>query len=190
MGFIITFDHQLFLWIQYHCHNLFFDAVFPWIRHKQHWYPLYFLIGVFLLIKYRWTGLRMLLVAALCLLLSDNLSSKIIKPLVHRDRPCNDAVISTQFTPLIECGDGYSFTSSHAANHFAIAFVLCLFFYKKNKWLLIAGMLWAGTISFAQVYVGVHYPLDIMAGACLGIIVALSLQLILNKYFARYFIIP
>jgi undecaprenyl-diphosphatase len=71
----------------------------------------------------------------------------------------------------IDCGTGYSFPSSHASDHFAITVFLIIVFYRRYKWILPVGLLWAATISFAQVYVGVHYPFDVTAGAIYGTLV-------------------
>ena len=190
MDFIINFDQQLFLWIQQNCHIPFLDVLLPWLRKKENWYPLYFLIIAFLIIKYRWIGFRIILIGFLGLLLSDVISSQILKPIFKRPRPCNDAIISQQFTPTIKCSNGYSFTSSHAANHFAVMFSLCLFFYLRKKWILIPGIIWAGSISMAQVYVGVHYPIDIFGGAILGTGIACLLHWTIKKYFIKYFKLP
>lgn len=189
IAYIIHLDQQLFLWIQAHCHTQLLDNIMPWLREKSNWYPLYLAIVFALIYKYRWTGLRMTLVAIICFGLSELLSSHTAKPLFQRLRPCADPEISQQFTPLVDCNNkGFSFTSSHAANHFAVAIALSLFFFKNKKWLFVVGVLWAGSISLAQVYVGVHYPLDIAAGACIGISISTLVHSIINRYFAKYFI--
>jgi membrane-associated phospholipid phosphatase len=189
MSSIIQFDQQLFLWIQHHCHTTFLDVLFTWFRHKESWYPLYAVIIIVLIVKYRWVGLRIILIGVLSLALSDGMSSHIVKPLFKRTRPCSDTIVAPQFTPTIDCSSGYSFTSSHAANHFGIVFALCLFFYKRKRWILWLGILWAGSISFAQVYVGVHYPIDISGGAVIGISISLFIHWVINKYFPNYFIL-
>lgn len=189
MNFIIQFDQQLFLWIQYHCHTSFFDVLFTWMRHKENWYPLYVLLIFFLIAKYRWLGLRIILLGVLCVILSDGMSSRIVKPLFKRNRPCNDPIVSRQFTPIIDCSSGYSFTSSHAASHFGLVFALCPFFYPRKKWILGLGVFWAGSIAFAQVYVGVHYPLDIIGGTLIGIGISVFIHWLIRKYFSSYFII-
>lgn len=189
IAYIVHLDQLLFLWIQSHCHTQLLDIIMPWLREKSNWYPLYISIVFVLIYKYRLTGLRMTLVALICFGLSELLSSHTAKPLFQRLRPCADPEISQQFTPLVDCTNkGFSFTSSHAANHFAVALALSLFFFKNKKWLLVVGVLWAGSISLAQVYVGVHYPLDIAAGACIGISISTLVHSIINRYFAKYFI--
>jgi membrane-associated phospholipid phosphatase len=190
LNFIIETDRALFLWIQQHCHTQVLDTVMPWMREKSNWYPLYFILIVFLSYRYRWAGVRVLAVALLCFMVSDLLSSHVAKPVFERLRPCADPEISRQFTPLVNCANkGFSFTSSHAANHFTIAVALSIFFLPRKKWPLMVGVLWAGTISLAQVYVGVHYPLDIFAGACLGISVAILAKALTKKYASRSFIL-
>jgi undecaprenyl-diphosphatase len=103
------------------------------------------------------------------ILLSDQISSSVVKPLFARLRPCNDPDLSTQVRLLLDgCGAGYSFTSSHATNHFALAIFLTVTLRQwigKYTWVL---YLWAASIGYAQVYAGVHYPFDILAGALLG----------------------
>ena len=69
----------------------------------------------------------------------------------------------------MDCGSGYSFTSSHATNHFAIALFLVLLWGRKHPFLRYLFPLWAASIALAQVYVGVHYPLDIFVGSLLGV---------------------
>jgi membrane-associated phospholipid phosphatase len=71
----------------------------------------------------------------------------------------------------VPCGLGYSFPSTHATDHFALATFLCLIFYRRWKWVGIAALIWAAIICFAQVYVGVHFPVDVTAGALYGALV-------------------
>src|SRR5690606_32660371 len=100
--------------------------------------------------------------------IADYTSSSILKPTFERLRPCNDPSIHSEVNTLIACGSGFSLPSSHATNHFAIAFFLITVFYCKWKPIAPLAFLWAATVSFAQVYSGVHYPADILLGAILG----------------------
>jgi len=72
---------------------------------------------------------------------------------------------------LVHCGRAYSFTSSHAANHFAIAVFISLTLGLLYSWIKWPLLLWAGSIAYGQVYVGVHYPLDVIVGSLVGIII-------------------
>lgn len=104
--------------------------------------------------------------ALLVILLADQISSTFIKPYFARLRPCNDAALASQMRILVRCGVGYSFVSSHAANHFGLSFFLLpLFKGNMAKSLLV---LWAVAVSLSQIYVGVHYPSDVFFGAVLG----------------------
>jgi undecaprenyl-diphosphatase len=112
-------------------------------------------------------------------------SSRLLKPLFNRIRPCNDFQLNTLFDPLVSCGSGLSFPSSHAVNHFALA---AFFYYTAHfisfKWRFL-WYVWAFSICFAQVYVGVHYPLDVFIGGLIGFyfgnIVAKTYLRVLNK---------
>lgn len=86
---------------------------------------------------------------------SDLVSSRLVKNIVGRLRPCNDTDVFEHINVLVGCGGGYSFTSSHATNHFAIAVFMILWLGAENKWLRIMFGFWAVTISLGQVYVGV-----------------------------------
>jgi membrane-associated phospholipid phosphatase len=84
---------------------------------------------------------------------------------------------------LVACPAGYSFTSSHAANHFGMAsFFFFTFRHIISKWAWMP-FVWAFFIVYAQVYVGVHYPLDVLGGAALGMLIAWTLALFFNKRF-------
>ena len=110
---------------------------------------------------------------------SDLVSSRLIKNNVKRSRPCN-----TELAGLVErvpCGSGYSFTSSHATNHFALSSFLFFLFgraLKRHRWWL---LVWAASIVLAQIYVGKHYPLDVMVGAILGCLIGWMCSMIFEK---------
>ena len=175
------FDLDLFMRIHRGLSNSFFDWLLPLMRNKYFWSPLYLFIIVFCFIEYKkkgWAIIGMLLVS---FAMADLTASSLIKPFVQRIRPCNDINLVDDILHRVHCGSGFSFPSAHATNHFAIAVFLIFVFYKKWKPILPLGLLWAFTISFAQVYVGVHYPLDTMAGALLGSIIAVITASIYKK---------
>ena len=168
---VIAADQFLFELINGQVHNAVLDWLMPIWREKSTWIPLYIALAAFVGYKYRWQGLYLVLALALAVGLADTVSSKIIKPSVHRLRPCNDPTLKDEVQLLVDCGNGYSFTSSHASNHFAVAAFLSLtlgLHYRRIRWPL---YLWAASIALGQVYVGVHFPLDIFIGAILGIII-------------------
>lgn len=141
------------------------DSLCPMARDKNTWMPFYIMGGLLVLYKYRWQGLWMIVCAALAIVCSDQCSN-LIKHFIHRLRPC--AVEHVRM--LVACSDTFSFTSNHAANHFALAVFLSLALWRL-RWLPYVLLPWAAFIALSQVYVGLHYPADIAGGASLGSLV-------------------
>ncbi|MFD0940805.1 phosphatase PAP2 family protein [Pedobacter boryungensis] len=162
------FDTELFLKIHRGLSNGFFDWLMPLMRNRFFWSPLYLFIIVFCIKQYKKQGYYIICMLLVTFAIGDLISSRIIKPNVARIRPCNEVHLANEIIHRVPCGSGYSFPSSHATNHFGIAVFLICLFYKRWKPILYLGLAWAFIISFAQIYVGVHYPIDTFAGAILG----------------------
>lgn len=168
---VIKYDMQLFEFINSGLTNPVFDFVLTPIRNKYIWIPFYIFILAFVGFNYKENKLYFYLFAALTIITSDQMSSNLIKKTVKRTRPCNEIQLEQVVIERVHCSSGYSFTSSHATNHFAVATFLFLSLYRYLfifRWPILA---WAGIIAFAQIYVGVHYPIDILCGTILGIII-------------------
>ena len=169
---LLTYDRHLFKIINNQWSNVTFDWLMPWLRNSEMWYPLYLFLILLVAVNYKKNAWWWIVFAAGTIILCDFVSSKIIKENIIRLRPCNVPDIASWVHVLV----GYrpqssSFTSSHATNHFGMA----MFFYltlraRFTKWPAYF-FLWAFAISFAQVYVGVHYPLDISCGGLIGIVI-------------------
>ena len=99
---------------------------------------------------------------------------------------CNDEKIATQVKLLVPCGSGYSFPSSHATNHFAAAVFIIFTFVEKRRWLKWSLLAWATSIAFGQVYVGVHYPLDVICGGILGSGIGWLGAFLFEKYLKKW----
>ena len=167
-----SFDQTLFVYINRVATHPILDTLMPFFRESTFWIPLYLFLIVFVFVNFGKNGWVWLLFAFITVLLTDQFSSSIVKNWVMRPRPCNDPVFSSQARLLLDhCSGGYSFTSSHATNHFGVATFLCITlgrFLGSWKYLL---FIWAALICYAQVYVGVHYPLDVVFGALLGFLI-------------------
>lgn len=161
-------EETVFTWLNQDLANPFFDAVMPVYREKLTWVPLYLFTAYLMIRREGWKKtLYLLLAVGLVIAVADPLAAQVIKPWVGRVRPCASTELAGQVRVLVGCGGKLSFPSNHATNHFAVATLLCLTFVRRPvyRWLW---LLWALTISLAQVYVGKHYPGDVLAGAVLG----------------------
>jgi len=167
-----SFDQSLFVYINQVATHPLLDTLMPFFRESTLWIPFYLFLIVFVFVNFGKKGWVWLLFAFITVLLTDQFSSSIIKNWVQRPRPCADPLLYGQVRLLLDhCSGGYSFTSSHATNHFGVAtflFVTLGRYFGNWKYLL---FIWAALICYAQVYVGVHYPLDVVFGALLGFLI-------------------
>lgn len=179
----LQFDRSMFYLINNKWSNNLFDAVMPFIRNQFFWVPVYFFILLFVSVNFRKKALWFFLFFIATFALTDLISTQIIKSLVERPRPCADIITAQTVRMLIPCSYSYGFVSSHAANHFGISFFLfqtMKHFAKPWIWLV---FVWAVLVSYAQLYVGAHFPADVAGGALLGILISYRTSLIFNKQF-------
>lgn len=167
---LLDWDKGLFLFLNHRLANPVFDAVLPYFRDSVFWAPFYlFIISLVVLnygVKGLWWTLAFLATVALC----DLTGTYGFKETVQRIRPCNEPSLAGQVRLVIRsCPGGYSFLSNHAANHFGLATFMVFSFRSIFKSWAYFFYLWAFLIAFAQVYVGVHYPTDLLAGVLLGV---------------------
>jgi membrane-associated phospholipid phosphatase len=166
---LIKADQELFLLLNAVYTHPVLDAIYPWFREGNTWLPLYLFIIVLALVNFKQKAFAFILFAVLTVVLTDQISSSLIKPFFERPRPCRDPLLMNQIRMLLNgCSGGFSFTSSHATNHFG--FAVYIYFTLGGiigKWKY-AFLCWAAAIAYGQVYVGVHYPMDIVFGAILG----------------------
>lgn len=179
---LIQLDRHLFYFINHDMANPFFDWLMPILRNARVWIPLYIFIIIFCLWRYKKQGAVLIVLLALSAGVADFTTGVIAKNEIKRVRPCRDPIVSQTDVVRVTCGTGYSFPSTHASDHFAMAAFLAFVFYRRWQWIWLWAILWAGSISFAQVYVGVHFPIDVTAGALYGFFVGWLLSLVFKKF--------
>ena len=182
---IEAWDQRLFLFLN-GFHNAFFDTLMYWITYKYTWYPLYLLLIIAIISKYRWQGLIICLTMIFAVSISDQITSGFMKPYFGRLRPCYDLRIQELVHVVAGCGGKYGFASSHSSTTFGLATTVWLALRQWSTYFRWA-FLWAGIIAYSRIYVGVHYPVDILIGACVGIIVGWLMYLLYLKVAQRLF---
>lgn len=172
MEFFVYIDRLLFSFFNRTIANPVLDALMPFITDLNKFTLSFIIAGVIWLVLIIWGGKTGRIVAAgivLVIALADQFNSAVLKSIFERARPCHyvDGLFNVENVRLlVGCGGGRSFPSSHAANNAAVA-TLLTWYYPRFKWWFIA---FAGTIGFSRIYVGVHFPTDVLAGFIVGII--------------------
>ena len=177
-------DQWLFLQVNVHLSNSFFDGIMPYLRNAYFWTPVYIFLLIFVPLNLKKNGWWWCIIFLCTVSLCDMTSSQLMKETFKRLRPCHDLDFF-QYVRLVvdQCGGKYGFTSNHATNHFGMAtFIFLTLRPVIKKWVWI-GFLWAAIIGYAQVYVGVHYPFDVIAGGMIGCAFGWVLGTFFNKRF-------
>ncbi|MBR4536698.1 MAG: phosphatase PAP2 family protein [Bacteroidales bacterium] len=177
--YLLTPDQNVFLFFN-GLHSSWADVFFYWVSNRFVWIPFYAILAFFLIKKWKKKSIPIFIVLALCIFLTDQ-SCNLIKHSVQRPRPSHDPVLSEQ-VHLVAKPDGtlykggpYGFPSSHAANSMALALLVIFYLGEKRKWLIILMLCWVLLQSYSRIYLGVHYPSDLLVGWILGTCWALVL---------------
>ncbi len=158
-------DIKLFYLINNGTQNRIFDFLMPWVTKRDNWWPFIGAALIYLLAFGKRKGRVAVVVIGISVGLSDFIASSIIKPFFDRIRPCH---MLEGVNLLVTCTKSYSFPSSHAANIFALAVAGSYYFRRVSVPLFILAFL----ISYSRIYVGVHYPFDVIGGALLGVMIS------------------
>lgn len=177
--FFHNLDTQLFIFLNATLANPVFDRVMPVITNSFYWRLPLAAILLYLLIWGKKKGRITVLLFVLTAVISDQISSHLIKSFIHRLRPCH---VVPQVHLLVNCVHSYSFPSSHAVNSFAFA-IMFWRRYPQSKYFFFPIV---AIIAYSRVAVGVHYPFDILGGALIGIGVGLGLFWLYRKASRRW----
>ncbi len=179
--YILELDERLLLFFN-GLNNPWLDSAMFLLTNGKFWAPLFIVTVIFILIKFKGKGFFILLFVGLVITLGDQISSSLLKPLIGRLRPSHEPSLEGILHLVNNYRGGlYSFVSSHATNSFGVATMLWLLIGKQYKWIGVF-FAWAFIFSFTRVYLGVHYPGDIIAGAALGSSLALGINWVFRKY--------
>jgi undecaprenyl-diphosphatase len=152
-------------------HSNFFDTVMWLTSNTLVWIPLYIIFLYFLVRQYDRRAWIILFFTTVMIVISDQASVHLFKDVFQRLRPCHNPNLQ-DVVHIVKghCGGQYGFVSSHAFNIFALAVYLSMMLGKKLKYFTPLVILWAVIIGYSRVYLGVHYPGDVIVGAACGIL--------------------
>ncbi len=173
--YLQNLDVKLFLLLNGQ-NSPFFDKIMVFISGRIEWLPLYLFLIFWTFYRFRRKGWLLIALAIVVFALTDMSSVHLFKNVFERLRPSRNP----ELEGLVHLVNGYrggmyGFISSHAANTFGLAVFMCLIF--RERWLVISMLTWAVIVSYSRIYMGVHYPFDVIGGAIWGSLIATGIFL-------------
>ncbi len=183
METIIELDHSLFFFLN-GLHTDWMDPVMFWISDKEIWIPFYLFLAFWIVKTYKWKGVVYLAAIGISIGITDQIISGFMKDFFERFRPSRDP----EFEGLVHTvndyhGGRFGFASSHSGNSFALAMFIYLLF-KEYKWVWLM-FLWAAIVAYSRIYLGVHYPGDIIVGGIIGVLAAKFMHYVSGQLISR-----
>jgi undecaprenyl-diphosphatase len=167
IDWLIQLDTKFFLFLN-GLNSESFDTIMWWVSGKTTWWPFYLSLLAFLGWRKGWQLAPMILFIVIVITLADQTSVHLFKNVFQRLRPCHEHSLEGLVHIVNnKCGGQYGFVSSHAANSFGVATLL--FLWVKRRWFTILMLVWAALVGYSRIYLGVHYPGDVLFGSLLGI---------------------
>ncbi|WP_312075889.1 phosphatase PAP2 family protein [Chryseobacterium sp.] len=180
---IILEDKEVFLYLNT-LGSKPFDQFWMLISETFIWIPLYAIFCYLLFKNFKLKSFIFILIfVALGVTVSDQLAN-IFKHGFERLRPCHDPSLQGLMR-VVKCGGQHGFYSGHASNTFFLATYLSVLFKNKIKWFPYFVFFWAATISYSRIYLGVHFPGDILVGAFAGSLIGFIFSLLAKKVIAK-----
>ena len=176
IDFLTRLDTELFLFLN-GLHVDWLDPIMTFISGKITWTPFYIVLLYLVIKKYKRQSIIVILGIILLIVCSDQISSSVFKPIFERPRPChNEAIKDLVYLPNGHCGGAYGFISSHACNTFALATFLTYILKRYYKKIALVMFSWATLVAYSRIYMGVHYPGDVVVGAVVGILIGIGVS--------------
>lgn len=176
-------DVYFFHLINMHGQNSFFDWFMLFMTDLKNFTYVLFLLGLWVLWRERKAGFVFLIFVGLTVAITDPFSSYLLKDWIGRIRPCH---VLKDVRMLTDCNTSYSFPSSHAVNVFAAAFFLSQPMKRLSP--LFYGI--AAVAGYSRVYIGIHYPFDVIGGAGIGLLIAWPMRWLKDQVLARWILPP
>ena len=176
---LINFDTNLFYLINQGMASTVTNFCMPILTKLSTWAPLLAVFCIYQIWKGGENGKICIAAIIVGVIICDQFSSSILKEIFQRPRPCH---VLTDINLLVNCGAGKSFPSSHAGNSMMGVVMIALFFRKHKFWLPIISII----IGISRIFVGVHYPLDVLCGWILGALVAFFTYWLVNYCYSKY----
>ena len=170
IDFLKSLDQQIFIFLN-SLNSPFWDDIMYNISEKYIWIPFYLFLIMLVVDRYKKKAVWIILFTIASVSLADMVSVNLFKEVFERLRPCHEPALQ-DIVHLVNnhCGGKFGFVSSHASNTFALAVFLAFFLGKRSMVVMI--ITWAIVVSYSRIYLGVHYPGDVLGGALLGSLIA------------------
>jgi undecaprenyl-diphosphatase len=185
LEYLNTLDDELLLAIN-RGHTPGRDAVMVVVSNRYTWFPVYGLLIIGLIYLFRRPAMLLLPLLILAVALADSITSRLFKPLFARLRPCHEPSLAPLLHLPDGCGGQFGFLSSHAANSMALAVFLAMVLPAgRFRWGKVTVFLWAVLLSYSRMYLGAHYPSDVLGGAALGALLGWAAATAFHKWSPR-----